>query len=626
MNIRYAEIDIEDIEEVSKKLSEEKFLLIGDLCLDSYYFCDPDSKEISVETGQIVENVLRVKRTLGGLGNVANNLSSLGVKNISVCSLIGSDMEGMQVVTLLKEIQVDTSLLFVEDTATTPTYSKFIKNNQEILRIDRGKEQNIVAGLIDHYINVLSNSIVSFDFIIINQQLMHGFIREEFFKKLLDVLEKNNIKNVIIDTRDYPHLCDNFDLKVNDFELSQLIGDVYGPLDSIPFAKISTYLKNRRTTMQGTTICTVGESGACFIENDELVFARSFHVLPPIDTVGAGDSFVAGYSVGISAGLDRGRAIALGNAVSMITITKLHTTGSASIEEIKKALDNSGYVYNIDYSYPTRLTDEMEIITSCNPSHQFSIGVFDFDGTLSILREGWQKIMQETLCAIILEKKPNYPTDMLYADIDDLIHQTTGIQTIEQMILFKNMLLLKYGFETQEVLEAMEYKEIYLKNLQSNVEHRKKRIKEGFLSPDDFRIKGALDFLNALQERGIEMYLASGTDHACVIEEVEILGLKSFFENRIQGSVNDVGNDPKKKVLRSLMKNISGDIIVFGDGPVELRVGRQFGAYCCGVMSDEARGHGWDLSKKERLVKAGSHMLVPDFSNYKQILKEINLL
>lgn len=74
------------------------------------------------------------------------------------------------------------------------------------------------------------------------------------------------------------------------------------------------------------------------------------------------------------------------------------------------------------------------------------------------------------------------------------------------------------------------------------------------------------------------------------------------------------------------MKNLDGGAVIFGDGPVEIRIGRQFGLLCCGILSDEKRRYGWDFKKKERLVRAGAHILIPDFSHYEVLLNELPLI
>jgi hypothetical protein len=61
-------------------------------------------------------------------------------------------------------------------------------------------------------------------------------------------------------------------------------------------------------------------------------------------------------------------------------------------------------------------------------------------------------------------------------------------------------------------------------------------------------------------------------------------------------------------------------LAVSGDGPVELREGSKRGAFCLGIASNELCRYGLDLTKRSRLIRAGADIVVPDFSQYRQIL------
>ena len=63
--------------------------------------------------------------------------------------------------------------------------------------------------------------------------------------------------------------------------------------------------------------------------------------------------------------------------------------------------------------------------------------------------------------------------------------------------------------------------------------------------------------------------------------------------------------------------------MVIGDGPVEIIEGRRVGALCIGVASDEIRRHGINYSKRTRLIRAGAHIVIPDFSQLEQLLQII---
>ena len=206
----------------------------------------------------------------------------------------------------------------------------------------------------------------------------------------------------------------------------------------------------------------------------------------------------------------------------------------------------------------------------------------------------------------------------------DYIDKSTGIQTIVQMEGLVGM-VREFGIVPPEkVLDRFGYKRIYNDALMQMVNERIARLKRGQLDVTDFTVKGAVEFLEALRERGVTLYLASGTDHADVVDEAEALGHARLFNGGIYGAAGDIDSCSKKMVLDRIMSEhgLRGpELAVFGDGPVELRESRKRGGLAIGVASDEIRRYGLNLDKRARLIKAGAHVIVPDFSQRDELLK-----
>jgi phosphoglycolate phosphatase-like HAD superfamily hydrolase len=159
----------------------------------------------------------------------------------------------------------------------------------------------------------------------------------------------------------------------------------------------------------------------------------------------------------------------------------------------------------------------------------------------------------------------------------------------------------------------------------------------GELDISDYTIKGALKFLEALRRSGIKLYLASGTDHQDVVNEATALGYAHLFDGGIYGALSRAARLPresvgqevsyencKKMVIERIMREnkLQGpELAVFGDGPVEMRESRKRDGLAVGIASDEIRRHGLNVEKRTRLVKAGAHIIVPDFSQQDGLLK-----
>ena len=178
------------------------------------------------------------------------------------------------------------------------------------------------------------------------------------------------------------------------------------------------------------------------------------------------------------------------------------------------------------------------------------------------------------------------------------------------------------------MLDEKGYKAIFNEELLELVHARQAQLACGDLTPADWQIKNALPFLERLHAAGVKLYLASGTDEDDVIAEARAMGYARLFTGGIHGSVGDLKVEAKRVVLERIIRvgALGGDeLIVFGDGPVEIREGRRRGAFTVGVASDEIRRHGLDLRKRTRLIRAGADIVVPDFSQLEALWAYLNL-
>jgi phosphoglycolate phosphatase-like HAD superfamily hydrolase len=258
--------------------------------------------------------------------------------------------------------------------------------------------------------------------------------------------------------------------------------------------------------------------------------------------------------------------------------------------------------------------------------------ILDHDGTISTLREGWERIMEPMMVRAILGHRYEDASPAVFAkvtaEVRGFIDGTTGIQTLAQM---KGLVELVHqgGFvDEEERLNEHRYKRIFNQDLLEMVGKRMEKLSSGELSSEDFQIKNAVLLLRALRERGVKLYLASGTDQADVVAEATALGYADLFEGRIFGAVGDIKVEAKRVVLERIIQehNLSRrHFAVFGDGPVEIRETRKRGGLCIGVASDEVRRFGWNYSKRSRLVRAGATLIVPDFSQLGALLRAMRL-
>src|SRR5947199_10425260 len=89
-------MDLARFEKITNRYAHLRIAIVGDFCLDRYLEIDPEKKEISIETGLPVHNVVNVRSQPGGAGTIVNNLAALGLKTIFPIGFAGDDGEGLE--------------------------------------------------------------------------------------------------------------------------------------------------------------------------------------------------------------------------------------------------------------------------------------------------------------------------------------------------------------------------------------------------------------------------------------------------------------------------------------------------------------------------------------------------
>ncbi len=259
--------------------------------------------------------------------------------------------------------------------------------------------------------------------------------------------------------------------------------------------------------------------------------------------------------------------------------------------------------------------DSIRILNPDYARGRVTHALFDFDGTISLIRRGWEEVMQALMMDMITGTTRDAPP-ALRREVIDYIDESTGILTIYQMRWLEQA-VKRWGLNA-DVLTAQEYKALYNRRLlEEKVRARLAGSGRGG-SQKQLLLQGAGKFIAKLASRGVVLLLASGTDDEYVQEEAALLGMKSFFGDRIYGALEDSEEYSKENIIdRILNREVSrerGEIMaVFGDGPVEIRAAKRYGALAVGVASDEDRGAGWNTRKSQRLEAAGADLLIADF-------------
>ncbi len=126
-------MSLKTIDEIFSSFDHQKILIIGDVMLDSYVWGNVD--RISPEAPVPVVQVRKKEKRLGGAGNVAKNIVSLGAQPL-LCTVIGDDLEGRYLMELLEERGMSREGVVASKLRITTIKERFLSGSQHILRVD----------------------------------------------------------------------------------------------------------------------------------------------------------------------------------------------------------------------------------------------------------------------------------------------------------------------------------------------------------------------------------------------------------------------------------------------------------------------------------------------------------
>lgn len=240
------------------------------------------------------------------------------------------------------------------------------------------------------------------------------------------------------------------------------------------------------------------------------------------------------------------------------------------------------------------------------------VALFDFDGTISVIRSGWVDIMVPMMVEVLVELKTGEPEADLTELVREFVGRLTGKDTIYQMIELADQ-VTKRGGKPEDPLV---YKKRYLDLLWGRIKDRVQALESGATSPEQYLVPGARPLLESLKERGLKMYLASGTDDKDMKREARLLDVERYFDGGCWGALDDYKTFSKAILIKRVIEGAEAkgeEFLGFGDGFVEIENVKQVGGVAVGVASDEPLCQRVDEWKRDRLVKVGADYIVPNY-------------
>lgn len=328
--VAHGEYGLMTASELLGRMKAMRVLVVGDICLDRWCTYEPSLSEPSRETGLKRIAVTHTETTPGAAGTVANNLRSLGVKDVAVLGLAADDGHGYELLKAMKSRGIRADLLVQNDKIPTFTYTKLINSEtgaEDRPRVDFVFTQDVPADVERAVCERLREHGRDFDLICVSDQAEteQGGIVTTGAREALAELARSG-KLVWVDSRRRIEHFRSAVLKVNHQEASEA-------RSRCADAPLSNILKMSEAPAM---FVTHGGNGLQILNEEGETWLMTKRFVDPVDICGAGDSFTAGAACALAAGASHHAAARLGHLVASITIMK-QGTGVAYPEELLEA-------------------------------------------------------------------------------------------------------------------------------------------------------------------------------------------------------------------------------------------------------------------------------------------------
>tara|TARA_Y100001970_G_scaffold267935_1_gene358543 strand:+ start:2349 stop:3809 length:1461 start_codon:yes stop_codon:yes gene_type:complete len=303
-----------------ENLANAKILCIGDVMLDRFVYglVERTSPEAPVP----VLNINEEKKMLGGAGNVAHNIVSLGAK-VTLVSVVGDDLVGRELTTMVGQEKLIEPYLLVESGRKSTQKTRFVAGNQQLLRADNETIHQISESVSENLLRIAHDLIPDSDVLVISDYAK-GLINQEVSESLINAANLANIK-IIVDPKgpDFKKYKNCQIITPNRHELS-----IATDLKTDSSTEIIDAARKLMESFDiDHTLVTRSAEGISLISRNGCVEHLPADAREVYDVSGAGDTVVASLSAALGAGIDLKESAALANAAAGVAVGK---TGTAT--------------------------------------------------------------------------------------------------------------------------------------------------------------------------------------------------------------------------------------------------------------------------------------------------------
>jgi D-beta-D-heptose 7-phosphate kinase / D-beta-D-heptose 1-phosphate adenosyltransferase len=298
------------------KFARSRVLLVGDVIVDLYTY--GSAMGLSAETPTIVSRFKEVRRTLGGAAFVCRNLLELGAQ-VDFVTLTGRDEEGARI----RDWKAPNLNLggVTDETRNTTVKHRFWVDGYKLFQLDTRNDEPISPALVDAAMAQVKTLAPKADCIVISDY-RHGFLTPEFVKQLIALAAALG-KRVYVDSQ-VSQTISNHHLYQPDAVICLNVKEArcIDP-NFAPSPTPQAFAALRKVLNTGNIVVKMGEMGAMMLSGGRVVEAPARKV-EVVDTIGAGDAFLAAFCLG---GLDDpAAALAVANAWAGLSVGVHGTT------------------------------------------------------------------------------------------------------------------------------------------------------------------------------------------------------------------------------------------------------------------------------------------------------------
>jgi len=307
-----------------------RIAVIGDLMLDEYLW--GHIERISPEAPVPILSVVRRESTLGGAGNVVENLRSLGVQ-VAAFGVVGSDETGDQVRALLNAQGADVRGVIPDShrKSTRKVRLMSLEHGQQVFRLDEESTSAVGSEMEDNLTAMIRAAVGDVQAILCSDY-MKGVLTRRVLDTVFAAARERGIPSIVAPKDSNPQKYFGATvLMPNALELAQLVGT---PVDGNCWLNDSARQVIDNLALQAL-IVTRGGEGMSLFEKEENglrrmdipTTARSVY-----DVTGAGDTAIAAFAAAVASGSSLETAVRLANLAAGIKVGKRGTACVSSVE------------------------------------------------------------------------------------------------------------------------------------------------------------------------------------------------------------------------------------------------------------------------------------------------------